>query len=250
MPMIKRNTVKSMMVLTDHGNISFFLKRSPRRKTLEVQIKDDGQVHVCVPYGTSESDIECFLRQRALWIKQHSFRRIKQYERAVKRYEHGALFWFLGRQFPLHVTTFSKKRIQIEFTIDHWVVMLPKDIDDIEGRVKKKLWAWYEEQAKEVFGVRLFHYARLMKENPQSILIRKQKRIWGCCDKTRGIISLNWQLIQAPLHVIDYVIVHELAHLKHANHSARFWNRVAQFYPDYDQAKQWLKAHQVDITLH
>ena len=111
------------------------------------------------------------------------------------------------------------------------------------------MWQWYQEQAKEVFGVRVFYYARLMQESPRDILIRKQKCIWGCCDKRRGVISLNWQLIQAPMWVIDYVIVHELAHLKHANHSQRFWNRVAKFFPEYGHAKQWLRDHQVDITL-
>jgi hypothetical protein len=73
--------------------------------------------------------------------------------------------------------------------------------------------------------------------------------MWGCCEKTRRIIHLNWQIIFAPRDVIDYVIVHELCHLKHSNHSPRFWAEVEKYLPDYRNHHKWLKDHCIDMSL-
>ena len=108
---------------------------------------------------------------------------------------------------------------------------------------------WYRRQAEEILGSRLFHYARLIGVEPKKIAVRTQKRLWGNCDYRTRTIHLNWQIVLAPLEVMDYVVVHELCHLIVPNHSKRFWQRVEKTMPDFKKHKQWLKDHAVDMVV-
>jgi predicted metal-dependent hydrolase len=91
--------------------------------------------------------------------------------------------------------------------------------------------------------MRLAYFCQIMGEQlPHDLRIRIYKRRWGSCNSKREL-TFNLQLVGAPKHIIDYVIVHELSHLRYLNHSSAFWQRVAQFYPDYKTASQWLKSN-------
>ena len=102
--------------------------------------------------------------------------------------------------------------------------------------------AWYQQQAITCFGQRITLYAQKLRvPHPQFRLSRAKTR-WGSCN-ARGVIHLNWRLIQMPLHLIDYVVAHELAHLLEMNHSPAFWQQVKSIYPDYLIARKELKAY-------
>jgi predicted metal-dependent hydrolase len=104
--------------------------------------------------------------------------------------------------------------------------------------VERHLWRL---AARELPG-RVLELASLHQLPVRRICVRNQRSRWGSCSR-RGTISLNWRLVQAPPFVRDYLILHELAHLKEMNHSRRFWREVAVLCPDYLQAERWLKAH-------
>ena len=97
-------------------------------------------------------------------------------------------------------------------------------------------------------SARLIHWAQQMKLAPNKISFRSQKTRWGSCS-SRGVITLNWRLIGAPDSVSDYVIIHELAHLKYQDHSKRFWNLVEEFCPDFKADKKWLRENQYSFDF-
>jgi len=111
------------------------------------------------------------------------------------------------------------------------------DAKNIEQRVLE----WYRQQAGLLFAARVAHYAVLLNVAPRAIKLSTAKTQWGSCN-ARGTVRLNLQLIKFPLHLIDYVVVHELAHLREMNHSANFWKVVASVCPDYAKRRRELKA--------
>jgi len=106
----------------------------------------------------------------------------------------------------------------------------------------------YRSAARTKFEQRCAYYRRFTGGIYHSITIRDQKTRWGSCS-SRGTLSFNYRLIFAPPAVLDYVVVHELCHLTHMNHSADFWNKVASVMPDYKQHRKWLKEHGGELTL-
>jgi len=106
----------------------------------------------------------------------------------------------------------------------------------------------YRNQARKIFNDRVVYFHRLTGGNYTSITIRDQKSRWGSCS-TRGTLSFNYRLIFAPPEILDYVVVHELCHLTHMNHSKEFWNMVESILPDYKTRKLWLREHESELTL-
>lgn len=102
--------------------------------------------------------------------------------------------------------------------------------------------AWYTQQAITYFKQRISVYAQKLNVCIPSFRLSRAKTCWGSCN-TRSVIHLNWRLIQMPVHLVDYVVVHELSHLIEMNHSARFWKLVESVYPDYLMARKKLKEY-------
>jgi hypothetical protein len=115
-----------------------------------------------------------------------------------------------------------------------------KEAADV-ATIERDVAHWYRQQAAQLFPQRVAHYAALMNVAPREVKLSSAKTQWGSCT-TRGIVRLNEQLIRLPLRVIDYVVVHELAHLHEMNHSAAFWRVVAAACPDYTALRRELKA--------
>ena len=115
------------------------------------------------------------------------------------------------------------------------------DIAD-ENRIEKVVTQWYRREAEQVFRECVAHYAPLMQVMPQQIKLSSAKTQWGSCT-SRGVVRFNWQLVRMPLHLIDYVVVHELAHLVEMNHSAAFWRVVESACPDYAQCRAELRTY-------
>lgn len=106
----------------------------------------------------------------------------------------------------------------------------------------------YRSAARDTFTKRVAFYHAITGGNYQNITIRDQKSRWGSCS-SRGTLSFNYRLIFAPPRILDYVVVHELCHLTHMNHSKDFWNMVASIMPEYKEYKNWLKEHGQELTL-
>lgn len=230
----------------------YVLKKSTRRRTLVISVDECGQVSVYAPMRMKDEIINNFLREKSEWvIKKSGEARNRRKVVEHKQFENGHQFYFLGKKHELTVVETSQKRPEITFDGSKWTVTISdKSLKtDRQSKIKKILIKWYRQQAEEILGSRLFHYSRIMGVEPLKIAIRQQKRIWGNCDFRTKTIHLNWQIIFAPIAVIDYVIVHELCHLWVPNHSRKFWEKVAKFLPDYKRYQLWLKQHQHEMIL-
>ncbi|MCC7352911.1 MAG: M48 family metallopeptidase, partial [Anaerolineae bacterium] len=116
-------------------------------------------------------------------------------------------------------------------------------------RVRNALVAWYRRQAETFLGEQVEHYAAQTGLRPKSIEIVAWRRRWGDCKGTAQVVRFNWRIVQSPLTVVDYLVVHELAHLREPNHSRRFWSLVGSVLPDYKQARRWLKDWGAPLLL-
>lgn len=136
------------------------------------------------------------------------------------------------------------KRGRVEKIKDVLMAVVPAEGTDI----LQLLTVWYKNEARNVISLRARKYAQEMGQTFGEIHIRDQKSRWGSCSSARNL-NFNWRLVMAPEWVMDYVIIHELCHLTHMNHSAQFWELVAHYMPDYQAAKQWLKAHGQELVI-
>ncbi len=233
---------------TSAGNISYALRRSSRRRTMEISITPTADARVTAPRFVPLETIERFIHSRAEWIIQKVTQKQSEIEKFGRRqYETGDDFLFMGKPYPLIVDRSANCSTKLKFSGQEWLVRANPATS--QAMIKKRLISWYRKEAGEIFGSRVFHYSRLMDLTPQKITVKTQKRLWGSCNPQGKSINLNWVLVMAPLSVIDYVVVHELCHLEVPNHSSRFWKKVVKFMPDYQQQEQWLKVHSSEMHL-
>jgi predicted metal-dependent hydrolase len=114
--------------------------------------------------------------------------------------------------------------------------------------IKKRLVNWYFSSASGLAAQRLRRYRNMLNIEPAGIIIRNQQKRWGSCSST-GVLRFNWRIAMAPVSIIDYVIVHELCHLKEKNHSREFWRQVSLAVPDYQKRRKWLKENSASLNF-
>ena len=253
---IKSETVSSTLDTSD-GPIPYFLQYSSRRKTMMIQIDERSRVRVVVPFYARTPDIQRFLLSKSRWIVE----KIKVKSRLApaignqpySQIETGAEFLFLGKKFPLELqenqieSPDGKSPLAVSLFFDgtKWRVLVPTILTTVQrhSQIKERLLIWYQMQAKEILGSRVFHYARIMGVEPKNITIKSPGRLWGSCNYRKQTIHLNWHIVMSPWEVLDYVIVHELCHLKEHNHSPAFWSLVAHAIPEYREARRELRRY-------
>lgn len=209
----------------------FRLIRS-RRKSLSLEITAHAELIVRAPLWTSIASIEKFIAAKYSWIitKQQQ---VQQQKAQIATTTNTCLY--LGEAYPL--VSVEKPRVPI--AIQEQKILIAKE--GLEHRYELLL-RWYKTQAQQLFQERMTVYTAAAGLWPSKWRLSTANKRWGSCN-SKGLISLNWRLIMAPLVVIDYVIVHELAHLVEMNHSPRFWNLVAKILPEYKAARLWLRTN-------
>lgn len=151
--------------------------------------------------------------------------------------------WFLGREYPITYLNAGKECVM--FSNGEFIFYAPRYNRDTINRMME---AWYRKKAKEVFGKRVEYYSPFVGKTVHRIAIRGQHTRWGSCS-SKGNLNFNWRLMLAPAEIIDYVVVHELCHLLHMNHSKEFWNSVERILPDYKVSKKWLSEWKCPIKM-
>lgn len=155
-------------------------------------------------------------------------------ERPVRQFQEGEEFIFLGEAYTLRIV--EQARPPLHF--DQEFRLSKKH----QHKAQKLLVRWYREQAFQIIHGRTTALGKAAGLEFESLKIRDNRQTWGSCSG-RANLSFNWRLVMAPQPVIDYVIIHELSHLEHRNHSKRFWRKVEQLYPDYRVHRKWLKEN-------
>jgi hypothetical protein len=230
--------------------------RSARRKTLGLQVKQ-GKVIVRAPDFLTDKQIHSFINEKSAWVKAKVDFQKLQPELLPPSFIQGCSLLIHGER--KNLTIAYQSRAQILNLSNEFCVILPirnrmvndqlSSIEISQEKVKKQLEKWFKEQATSYLSTRLAELSEQTQLLPKSFKIRQYKARWGSCNN-RGELSFNYLLMMAPFWVVDYVIVHELCHLRHLNHSKEFWRLVAQHSPNFQQAQDWLKNHQRQLTWH
>jgi len=222
-PLSPRPVVACSAVL-DGQAISYVLHRSHGRRRISLSIDERG-LRIGAPLRASMREIETVLRDHARWV----VRKLAEWgtKRAPdRRWTSGETLMFLGRPLQLDIATGAEVVAHIEDTLR---ISAPRPLP---GSIASLARSWLKTRALADFALRVERYRAAMALAPVDIRLSNARTRWGSCH-VNGRILLNWRLIQMPARLIDYVVVHELAHLKEMNHSPRFWAVVAGVIPDY-----------------
>lgn len=204
-----------------------------RRASLSIKVLYDGSISVRAPYLIPKKFIENFVKSKREWIeKQQSIlskNRIKP-----KKFEDGEIFPYFGKDYFLRLDS-SIASITLEG--DNLLFPLA-----LVRRGKEVMEKWYSKKAREEIRKIVDEYSQKMDTTYNGITFSDTRSQWGRCTSDNRL-QFNWRLIMSPLIVVRYVVIHELAHTKEKNHSARFWSLVRKYNPSYKQQIKWLKEH-------
>jgi predicted metal-dependent hydrolase len=221
--------------------VPYMLKVSARARNLRLVIRHDRGLEVVVPRGTGRARVEDVLRDKAQWVLTTLDRvALEAVDSAPPPLVDGNVLPFAGRSLTL--------ALRMGAPAGHFRAILLDDMltltvgDGSQETVRAALETWYRRRAREVFAERLAVCNVAYGYTYGRVSIKEQKSRWGSCSR-QGNLNFNWRLLLAPLPVLDYVVTHELAHLKELNHSDRFWQLVARGCPNYLVHRRWLRMH-------
>jgi len=219
------------------------IRRSTRSKRLRLQIDGMGKFTLVIPKLIMGFEVNRFLKENSEWMNKHT-EKAKKIEalHPKPKYQTGDIFYYFGEKVFLEVLNSSKKRPNIKIREDKMIINIYENVSKKEGveMIKKAIENFYRKKAEEVIHDRLQFFNEYCNFKYKRVVLRNQKTRWGSCSSS-GNLNFNWRLIMAPIEVIDYVVVHELCHLKQMNHSVKFWRLVEDIIPDYKERKRWLK---------
>ena len=216
-----------------------------KRKTLGIQVYPDRTVKIVAPENATEEQVLKKVENRASWIvrQQQYFERLNNSDQPERQYVSGETYRYLGRQYRLRVREDSEEKNENVKLKGKFFYVFVHDKSSTE-KIKKLLNSWFREHARKKFRERLDYCYNVVKREGikyPSLEVRTMSRRWGSCT-TSGRILLNPLLIHYPLYCIDYVIIHELCHLIHPNHSKDFYRLKEKFLPDWQSRKQKLEG--------
>jgi len=206
--------------------ISYFVRKSSKAKKIIIKVDNKGNVELVLPKRVTYKEGTEFLISKKDWITKHIIKRTEIKEKG---------YFFLGN--PVKIKNKSGTKNSIRFfhkkSLIYCVAIKQLSNKDIYE-------TWLRISAKEHIPARVFYLAETYGFDVKKVTIRNQKTRWGSCT-SKGNLSFNMHLMSFAADVIDYVIIHELCHLKYMNHSENFWNLVASFIPDYKEKRKLLK---------
>lgn len=218
---------------------------SPRRKGIRITIERDRSVVVLAPVGTALEVIDKAVVSQQVKIQQR-IKHAQKYPdpRPINEFVSGESLLFLGRTYPLTIVNDNVDVEGIRFD-KHFYIGRQN-----QPQANQLLKEWYRRQAREWLTPKIEQYAGQLGVTYKQIYVTNLRYRWGSCTPQNNI-HFNWRLIKAPMRVVEYIIVHELAHLLEPNHTPAFWNIVAVQLPDYNKAKDWLKinGHLLEIDF-
>lgn len=230
--------------------IEYQLIRSHKRKSIALQVKQ-GLIIVRAPQYVKESYIQQFVLQKSSWLEAKLLTQnnlLKEQalnHQGIVLSENGFL-WFEGIRKNISLTFSSKNCIENHGdSIQITLAQRYKNVDKTRQQkvIKQLVEAWFKQSAETVIAEKVKYFSAQLNLYPSNIKVRQYKARWGSCNNY-GQLNFNYLLMMVPDWVINYVVVHELCHLKHLNHSRQFWSLVEAFFPRFKEAKHWLKVHQ------
>lgn len=217
-----------------------------RRKNLEIRVENPDVVRVKAPLGVSKSQVYELVLSKAEWILA-KLEILKQRTPPVeKRFIDGEEFVYLGQVYRLAVVIDEGVRKPV-VKLNGGELVITAPIFDPE-LLRTFVQKWYGEQVLDLTSELVEEYVDVIGRRPAKIKISSARKRWGSCS-SQGNVLLSWRLAMAPLPVLEYVLVHELCHLVHMNHSREYWDLVESVLPDYQERLGWLKANGAQLDI-
>lgn len=234
--------MESSVVTYGKTEIPYRIRRSEQRTTVAVTVAAGEGVVLVAPPDASVRRLDRIVHQKAPWIVGR-LRRVAQVEGepVEKEFISGETFLYLGRSYRLKVEPRAHPRpTKLE---SGWLrVQIPRDVGDPArpAIVRTALESWYIEHARARIPERVQQLAARAGLEPRSVIVRHQTKRWGSCDGP-GNLRFNWRIIGAPMRLVDYVVAHELAHLRHKDHTKAYWALLGRIMPDYEERRERLR---------
>jgi predicted metal-dependent hydrolase len=216
------------------GSVRLVLVRHRRARRYVMRLRPDGAARVTIPRGGSEAEAKRFAERNAQWLERQLLRQAAQ-PQSPQTWSVGTEILFRGQRVRLEASGEAQSSV-VRFGGE--AVRVSDVSADLRPFVERRL----RELAAKELPQRVLELAAAHGLTFNRVSVRNQRSRWGSCSR-RGTISLNWRLVQTPPAVRDYLLLHELAHLRQMNHSRRFWDEVARLCPDYRDSERWLKQH-------
>ncbi|MDY6873076.1 MAG: SprT family zinc-dependent metalloprotease [Chloroflexota bacterium] len=211
------------------------------RRTFSLEIQPDGRLLVRAPKSASDAQIRAIVARKADWIAKGKAKVKNRFgSLQPKTFTPGERFWYLGEQYPLHLTDRKRPPLDLDGAF-----LLSRSAQD---RAKEVFIEWYREETRRITRDFILRYTAEHGFKVNTVRITSARTRWGSCSGKRNL-NFTYRLSMAPLDVVEYVVVHELAHLKVHNHGRDFWRLVSSLKPDYTKNRAWLKQHGALLTL-
>ena len=211
------------------------------RKSFGLEVKPDGRLIVRVPNNATKSQIQSIVDHKTGWIAKTQSRLARKFpDLQPKTFTPGEAFWYLGEQYPLRLTDRTSPLLDLDgaFTLSH----------SAQNRAKEVFTEWYREETRAITQRLIKTYTKQYGFKVHQVRITSARTRWGSCSGKNNL-NFTYRLSMAPLQVIEYVVIHELVHLKIRNHSKAYWDAVAAIKPTYQKDRAWLKQHGIHLTL-
>ena len=220
---------------------SYTVIRRDKRKTASLQVSPSNEVFIIVPKDLPPEKVEAVIRRKTPWIlAKLKFNREVKYPHKQKEFVSGEAFQYLGRNYRLKVVRGTCERLEMKD--GRFIVSIPCGTEEPEKIIRNLLVKWYVRRAEIKLRERSRRHKEEIGVSYTGIRIKTLRQRWGSCAKD-GSLVFNWKIILAPISIVDYVVVHELCHLIHHDHSHEFWRLMARMMPDYHERKEWLRVN-------
>ena len=217
-------------------DLTFEVRRSPRRRTLEITLDRGGELVIAAPPDAGRELLESFVREKRFWLyTKMAEKQSRLQPLAAKEFVSGEGFPYLGRSYRLLLV--DEQEVPLKLEAGRF-----KLLRSIASAGRQHFVRWYAAHARVWLHRRVKGWAQRMGVAPSGVEVRDLGFRWGSCGKS-GTVNFHWATILLPVSLVDYVIVHELAHLDEPNHTPEFWLRVSRALPAYEQRKSRLAEH-------
>jgi hypothetical protein len=228
-------------------DIEYHLLPGTRRKTTDIVIERNGIIAVRPPIHLSPDQVDAVVDSKRLWI----YRNLAEWRdlnatAVVREWVNGETFLYLGRAYRLSLVetqSYDLKLNEGRFCLSHALIS-----QGGASAAEKAFEAFYIEKGEKWVGDRITHLASKVGVKPMRVTIKNLGYRWGSCTSNNSL-AFHWKIMMAPPKIIDYIVVHELCHIHHRDHSEAFWNEIDKVMPDYRERKAWLKKHGAGLDL-
>jgi predicted metal-dependent hydrolase len=233
------------------AEVGYTLQRKAKRG-ITIYIEPPGRLRLVVPKRANAATVFGLLENKRKWIegKLAAMAARPMLAQPPKEFREGETAYYLGNQYSLRITHDTRQPQGCRIENENLVVNLPdtKAGEDTRHEVRLELLLWYKKRAKEILKERTDFWSRELGLRYGRFAVGNPVRQWGSCS-ARNDIRYNWRVVTAPMDIIDYLVVHELCHVRHKDHSSRFWHLLSQAIPDYKRRRKYLKSLDAGFTL-